>query len=269
MSPLSCWICYFWLAVQVASALLACPSNTVLFGCDVNCSGELTRQADTVGLSYDCSTLNFDNNGYESVSANAFAGMPEINYILLRDNQITALPPGLFTGTPKLLSLHLGGNGITALPPGLFDGSSKLLYLFLERNHITALPSGLFSNTASLIFLYLAGNPLQCCDISGLLSLTDGYWPAGGVTCSLNGTKHTLSSATALLDLYPSTCACSDAPNCAVQGTACVSEQTFKQCSTCSTGFYLNATSGVCSVSSSQAASASSSTNAGIFLVGA
>jgi len=235
-SPLSCWIGIIWLAAQVKSQLLACPSLDNLF----TPNSVLTRVTDTVGKNYSCTRLDFEFDNHTAVSANAFAGMPQLTTIYLESNAISELPAGLFNGTPMLQHLYLSYNYISELPPGLFNGTPMLQTLHLEDNQITALPYGIFSNTANLGDLNLQGNPLQCCEISGLLSLPDGVWPSDAVTCYLNGATYTLQNATALLALYPNSCPCSDASNCAVQGTACVSGQTFKQCSNCSTGFFLN-----------------------------
>ena len=107
----------------------------------------------------DCPVLSqvgFRGCGLSEIPAEALA--PNLRWLTLTDNAITALPEALGQ-RPALQKLMLAGNRLTALPDSLAEAGSLEL-LRLAANRLEALPPWLVE-LPSLAWLAWSGNPLD------------------------------------------------------------------------------------------------------------
>lgn len=89
-----------------------------------------------------------------------FAGLTNLEYLVLSGNEFTTLPPDVFANLTSLEDLRLNNNFLTTLPPDIFTGLTNLQTLLLHDNHLTALPPGIFTGLTNLLYLYLHENDL-------------------------------------------------------------------------------------------------------------
>ena len=82
-----------------------------------------------------------------------------LEYLLLQNNALAALPENLFADLVNLRQLRLDGNDLTTLPEELFAGLVNLQRLRLNGNDLTTLPEGTFSGLSNLRSLQLHDNP--------------------------------------------------------------------------------------------------------------
>lgn len=87
-----------------------------------------------------------------------FQGLTSLESLLLRNNQLVALPPDLFSDLARLHTLDLAENQLVALPPGAFQSLSQLRTLSLAANRIASLPADIFAELRRLSSLDLALN---------------------------------------------------------------------------------------------------------------
>ena len=155
---------------QVVSAILQEFSRTDCEGvttADLASIGELSIQGfslsllkvgDFAGLT-NLKFLYLYNNQLTTLPSGLFAGLANLEVITLSNNQLTTLPPGLFAGLVNLEGLWLHRNQLTTLPPGLFAGLANLGEIWLQTNQLTTLPPGLFAGLGNLWRLCLYDNP--------------------------------------------------------------------------------------------------------------
>lgn len=105
-----------------------------------------------------------------------FRGLSNLGTIILRGNQLVALPPGVFAGLTRLNTLDLAENRLGELDPGVFADLSDLWTLSLASNELAALPRGVFDGLRALRELDASIN-----------SLTE--WPAAALA-DLRGLKN-------------------------------------------------------------------------------
>ena len=150
-----------------------------------NNSGWLSSTSVCTWWGIDCSGVNIagihlDNNNLSGIIPPMFGNLPELWWLDLSNNQLTAvsreivnlsslgrlnlaenqlasLPPE-FGYLASLFWLDLSGNQLSALPPG-FGNLSALSYLFLSENQLTTLPLA-FGNLSTLGKLSLSNNQL-------------------------------------------------------------------------------------------------------------
>jgi peroxidase len=75
--------------------------------------------------------LDLANKGIGTICEGAFLGLPQLQTLLLDDNEIQAIPEGAFLGLPQLQELSLGGTGIQAIPETAFQALPLLQTLWL------------------------------------------------------------------------------------------------------------------------------------------
>lgn len=97
--------------------------------------------------------LSFKSNQLSTIDARALA--PTIEWLILTDNRLTALPATLPQGLRKVM---LTNNRLASLPDSIC-GCRNLELIRLADNNLTALPDG-FLALPKLAWLGLAGNPL-------------------------------------------------------------------------------------------------------------
>ena len=97
--------------------------------------------------------------GITMLRAGDFAGMPNVRWVRLENNQLTSLPSDVFNGLSSVTQIRLEGNQLTSLPSDVFNGLSNLEWLYLNNNQLTSLPSNIFNGLSSLQRLRLNNNP--------------------------------------------------------------------------------------------------------------
>ncbi|MDA7962906.1 MAG: fibronectin type III domain-containing protein, partial [Gammaproteobacteria bacterium] len=142
--------------------------------------------------------MNLQSKSISELTANAFAGMDNLEILRLHKNSLSALPAGLFSGLAKLHTLnlrgndittfaanvfselselqelHVGGNPLNSLPGELFSGLTKLRELSLNNNGLSTLPADVFAGLAKLQTLQLHNNPLATLPVGAFNGLTPG-----------------------------------------------------------------------------------------------
>ncbi len=87
-----------------------------------------------------------------------FAGLANLNSLLVRATRLETLPSGVFDELESLGQLNLADNALVSLPPDIFAGLANLWWLRLNGNRLSELPPGLFEATPDLEQLYASGN---------------------------------------------------------------------------------------------------------------
>ncbi len=117
------------------------------------------KNGDFAGLS-NLDTLVLDYNPLTSLPLGVFSDLSNLDMLFLDSNQLTSLSPGLFRGLSNLRQLTLDNNPLTSLPPGVFSDLSNLAVLWLNNNPLTSLPPGVFRGLSNLTALTLNNNQL-------------------------------------------------------------------------------------------------------------
>ncbi|MDA7972746.1 MAG: leucine-rich repeat domain-containing protein, partial [Gammaproteobacteria bacterium] len=116
-------------------------------------------------------TLGLFNKSITSLSANAFAGMTNLQNLHLNQNAIASLPAGVFSGLGNLRTLSLNQNQIASLPANVFVGLANLDRLRLGSNRLTALPANRFKDLAKLTSLELENNRIADLQVNAFAGL--------------------------------------------------------------------------------------------------
>ena len=85
------------------------------------------------------------------------SGLTGVPQVRLNQNRLAALPEAAFAGMDRLRGVLLEDNDLANLPPGLFQAGA-LQHVYLQRNALRALPAGIFAGL-SLRRLNVADNP--------------------------------------------------------------------------------------------------------------
>ncbi|NXN21479.1 GPV protein, partial [Nycticryphes semicollaris] len=104
--------------------------------------------------------LILSSNNISLVSPMAFKGLRKLKALKLLDNKLVELPPGVFDDMVQLQQLILKNNRLKSIGENLFDKLASLEELFLNKNQMTALPSGVLRKLAKLKVLNLSRNSL-------------------------------------------------------------------------------------------------------------
>ena len=104
-----------------------------------------------------------DNTGSLRPTGGVFDGLEGLQWLRLLG--VASLSADAFAGTPNLRILGVLDGALSSLPVGVFDNLSRLTDLELAGNPIATLPEGIFANLTELEKLYLG-------DSAELLSLT-------------------------------------------------------------------------------------------------
>ena len=101
------------------------------------------------------------NHTMDALPEDIFDGLGSLKRLDLSHNEIAALPEDVFDGLGSLDHLELWSNRINALPEDVFDGLSNLKYLRLSFNQLSALPDDVFDGLGTLVSLDMQGNQLS------------------------------------------------------------------------------------------------------------
>ena len=110
---------------------------------------------------------NLPRNASERLSAQDFVGLLGMEVLVLSDNELKSLPPGIFAGLTSLTHLILSRNELKSLPAGIFNGLTSLTHLRLDDNKLgadkdmTPFDEDVFSNLTNLEILHLNNNKLE------------------------------------------------------------------------------------------------------------
>ncbi|XP_063068819.1 SLIT and NTRK-like protein 1 [Engraulis encrasicolus] len=106
--------------------------------------------------------LYMDKNYLDTLMAEMFVGLQNLEYLSLEYNNIQLITPGAFNPMPILRVLFLNNNLLKSLPVDVFQGVA-LSKISLHNNYLTYIPvSGVLDQLNSIIQIDLHGNPWDC-----------------------------------------------------------------------------------------------------------
>ena len=98
--------------------------------------------------------------GITALKTGDFAGLSGIERMTLVGQQLVHLPEGVFDGLgPALTLLILSDNNLQSIAPGVFDLLTGLEGLVLTHNDLESLPPGLFEKLTQVAEVHLLNNP--------------------------------------------------------------------------------------------------------------
>ncbi|XP_067841765.1 tsukushi [Heptranchias perlo] len=119
-----------------------------------------TRYISNVPLRY----LYLDRNIISSIHENAFAGLPELTHLSLRNlPELTELCPNSFKGLQNLQILDLSHSvNLKSLNVAVFDGLGSLQELNLEKSGVVTLSSAILNYLPSIKKISVGASLLRC-----------------------------------------------------------------------------------------------------------
>ena len=108
-----------------------------------------------------------DSTGSLTLTDEVFDGLEGLLWLRLRG--VASLSADVFAGTPDLLVMEVSNGALLSLPGGVFDNLTSLTELNLLGNPLAAMPEGIFANLTELKRLFLG-------DSRGSLTVTAGMF---------------------------------------------------------------------------------------------
>ncbi|XP_054640303.1 extracellular matrix protein 2 isoform X2 [Dunckerocampus dactyliophorus] len=133
-------------------------------GCELS---DVTVTCDNAKLTYfpplympELKSLSLEGNNISSIPAEAFNGIPSLEWINLKKNKITStgIDARTFKGLKMLRRLYLDGNLLDAIPPNL---PPTLQELKINENKLQKIHGNSFHGLSSLVILELEANLLS------------------------------------------------------------------------------------------------------------
>ncbi|XP_068578427.1 extracellular matrix protein 2 isoform X4 [Cebidichthys violaceus] len=133
-------------------------------GCDIS---DVTLTCDNAKLTYfpplsipELKSLSLEGNNISSIPAEAFNGIPNLEWINLKKNKLTSnsIDAKAFKGLKMLSRLYLDGNLLEAVPADL---PPTLQELKINENRLRRIHKNSFQDLSSLVILELEGNLLS------------------------------------------------------------------------------------------------------------
>ncbi|XP_049895117.1 extracellular matrix protein 2 [Epinephelus moara] len=133
-------------------------------GCSIS---DVTLTCDNAKLTYfpplsipELKSLSLEGNTISSIPAEAFNGIPNLEWINLKKNKLTSAGIGAkaFKGLKMLRRLYLDGNLLETVPADL---PPTLQELKINENRLTEMDKNSFQDLSSLVILELEGNLLS------------------------------------------------------------------------------------------------------------
>ncbi|XP_036007664.1 extracellular matrix protein 2 [Fundulus heteroclitus] len=133
-------------------------------GCDIS---DVTLTCENARLTHfpplsvpELKSLSLEGNNISSIPADAFNGIPNLEWINLKKNKLTSagIDAKAFTGLKMLRRLYLDENLLDMVPPDL---PSTLHELKINENNLRGIDENSFQGLGSLVILELEGNLLS------------------------------------------------------------------------------------------------------------
>ncbi|QBO36577.1 leucine-rich repeat domain-containing protein [Periweissella cryptocerci] len=105
--------------------------------------------------------LDLDGQNITAINSTTFNGLSKLINLGLGNNKITTIPANTFSNVSNLENLDLEFNKITSLGTSSFNGLSKLQRLSLDANQLTSLAPNVFVSLKQLTSLELSNNQLK------------------------------------------------------------------------------------------------------------
>lgn len=140
-------------------------------GCDIS---DVTLTCDNARLFYfpplaipELKSLSLEGNNISSIPAEAFNGIPNLEWINLKKNKLTSagIDAKAFKGLKMLRRLYLDGNLLEAVPTDL---PPTLQELKISENRLRGIEGNGFKDLSSLVILELEGNLLSEANVNPL-----------------------------------------------------------------------------------------------------
>uniref|UniRef100_A0A7M4F701 LRRNT domain-containing protein n=1 Tax=Crocodylus porosus TaxID=8502 RepID=A0A7M4F701_CROPO len=106
------------------------------------------------------SYLDLSNNRLQMLTS-MFAGLSQLDTLMLASNYLHTIPQGVLDSTPKLKILDLSHNKISHLPNCLFNSTMNLNDLLLDDNNFTVIPHAVFTIFHNLEHFSISKNRIQ------------------------------------------------------------------------------------------------------------
>ena len=144
------------------------------------------QEDDFAGLS-NLQTLLLHFNLLSSLDVDIFAGLSNLQTLRLNTNtSLSSLDVNIFDGLSNLQTLDLDSNNMNSLDADIFDGLSNLRTLGLDQNELSSLDEDIFDGLSNLEYLRLNANSLSSLDegiFDGLSNLQQLYVFRSGLEC--------------------------------------------------------------------------------------
>ncbi|XP_035760513.1 LOW QUALITY PROTEIN: extracellular matrix protein 2 [Neolamprologus brichardi] len=133
-------------------------------GCDIS---DVTATCEDAKLTHfpplaipELKSLSLEGNSISSIPADAFNGIPNLEWINLKKNKLTSagIDAKAFKGLKKLTRLYLDGNLLDVVPSDL---PPTLQELKINENRLRGIDENSFQDLSSLVILELEGNLLS------------------------------------------------------------------------------------------------------------
>ncbi|XP_010765176.1 extracellular matrix protein 2 isoform X2 [Notothenia coriiceps] len=140
-------------------------------GCDIS---DVTLTCDNAKLTYfpplsipELKSLSLEGNNIPSIPAEAFNGIPNLEWINLKTNKLTSdsIDPKAFKGLKMLRRLYLDGNLLESVPANL---PPTLQELKISENKLRGIQENSLDDLSSLVTLELEGNLLSEGNVNAL-----------------------------------------------------------------------------------------------------
>ena len=125
----------------------------------VNCSNPLTvcfnnkTEFPTTLIPRNATTVEVKNSNISTLKKDALHNLNSVEILVLCNNNIAVIVPGVFRDQEKLTHLDLGDNGLTEISGEIWLGLTSLETLRISGNMLQSLPPNAFSNLPQLKIL--------------------------------------------------------------------------------------------------------------------
>lgn len=133
--------------------------------------------------------LILNDNNITNLSPGLFDELGgSLQYLYLSHNDVAELPAGLLDGLKHLKGLALNHNRIHTLPPETFRGLRRAVAIDVSSNEISRIGAGTFAarTNPNLAYVSLAHNPIRSAELEGAFgNALEHLWLTGSnLTCA-------------------------------------------------------------------------------------
>ncbi|NXS96590.1 GPV protein, partial [Jacana jacana] len=145
---------FFQLDASICPEKCDCPSKNA-----IHCSDLHIKDMESLNLPCNMTRIHVTDTNVTYLQ-DIFAGMVELQHLILSSDNISLISPMAFKGLRKLKALKLLDNKLVELPPGVFDDMVQLQQLILKNNRLKSIGENVFDKLASLEELFLNKNQI-------------------------------------------------------------------------------------------------------------